>query len=107
MGSSVKRSEERLVFYFKTQDTPTTVQRKTVKKAASALGLDETSFLHLAAAQLVGKLKQAPKRAKATEASGNDDGHYGRLTDAQIEAIRAIEPQDFTPTRSFVDMLDR
>ncbi len=28
----------------------------------------------------------------------------GRLSKAQLEAIRAMEPQDFTPTRSFLDL---
>ena len=31
----------------------------------------------------------------------------GRLTKAQIETIRAMEPQDITPTRAFLDLLKK
>ncbi len=53
MTAAIKRSPERLVFYYKTADTPTTVKRDTLRRAARKLGLDETGFLHLAAAQML------------------------------------------------------
>ena len=31
----------------------------------------------------------------------------GRLTKAQIEAIRAMVPQDFSPTRSFLALISK
>ena len=40
MATGVKRSDERLVFCFKTQNTPTTVKRSTLRKAAKTVGLD-------------------------------------------------------------------
>ena len=100
MATGVKRSAERLVFYFKTQDTPTTVKRSTLQKAAKALGLDETGFLHLAAAQMVNTLKR-----RETGPGKPDDG--ARLTDKQIAAIRGMEPQDIDPTRSFLTLLGK
>jgi hypothetical protein len=100
MASEVRRSDERLVFYFKTQDTPTTVKRSTLRKAAKALGLDETGFLHLAAAEMVNVLRRREARP------GNpDDG--ARLTDEQIAAIRDMEPQDIKATRSFLALLGK
>ncbi len=97
---TVKRSEERMVFYFKTQDTPTSVKRKTLKNAANLLGMDETSFLHLAAARLVANVRSGTGRP-------GDTGDDGRISEVQIAAIRAMEPQDFTPTRSFLDLLSK
>ena len=100
MAIGVKRSAERLVFYFKTQDTPTTVKRSTLQKAAKALGLDETGFLHLAAAQMVNTVK------RREPGPGKPDGG-ARLTDEQIAAIRRMEPQDIDPTRSFLALLGK
>jgi len=100
MATGVKRSDERLVFYFKTQDTPTTVKRSTLRKAAKALGLDETGFLHLAAAEMVNVL-----RRRETRPGNPDDG--ARLTNEQIAAIRGMEPQDIKATRSFLALLGK
>ena len=100
MATGVKRSDERLVFYFKTQDTPTTVTRSTLRKAAKALGLDETGFLRLAAAEMVNVL-----RRREAGPGKPDDG--ARLTDKQIAAIRGMEPQDIKATRSFLALLGK
>jgi len=96
MGTRAARSEERLVFHYKRRDTVTTVRRATVRKAAQSLGLDETTFLHLAAASLVRRL-------------GAGIGKRGgaRLTDAQLAAIRSMERQDIKPTRSFLALLGK
>ena len=51
MATGVKRSDERLVFCVRTQNTPTTVKRSTLRKAAKTVELDVTGFLHLAAAK--------------------------------------------------------
>lgn len=100
MMATVKRSEERMVFHFKTHDTPTSVKRKTLKSAANLLGMDETSFLHLAAARLVAQVRSSAGRPGRT-------GDDGRISEGQIAAIRAMEPQDFAPTRSFLDLLGK
>lgn len=100
MGTRAARSDERLVFYYKQRDTVTTVKRSTVRKAAQSLGLDETTFLHLAAASLVRNLGQG------AGAPGNPSGE-ARMTDAQLAAIRSMEPQDVKPTRSFLALLGK
>ena len=100
MASEVRRSDERLVFYFKTQDTPTTVKRSTLRKAAKALGLDETGFLHFAAAEMINILRRRVAHP------GNPDDR-ARLTDEQIAAIRGMEPQDIKATRSFLALLGK
>lgn len=100
MGTRAARSDERLVFYYKRKNTATTVKRSTVRKAAQALGLDETTFLHLAAASLLRSLD---------EGSGSRRNARGdaRLTDAQLAAIRSMEPQEIKPTRSFLALLGK
>lgn len=100
MVTAVKRSQERLVFYYKTANTATTVKRETLQQAAQELGLDETGFLHLAAAQMLRTLKSG-------SFPPNEPGDGARLSDAQIAAIREMEPQSFKPTRSFLDLLNR
>jgi len=92
MGTRAARSGERLLFHYKRRDTVTTVRRATVRKAAQGLGVDETTFLHLAAASLIRSL---------------DEGGDARLTDAQLAAIRSMEPQDIKATRSFRALLGR
>lgn len=99
MAAAIKRSPERLLFYYKTADTPMTVKRDTLRRAARKLGLDETGFLHLAAAQMLGKLD-----AK-TVLPNTDD--YERLSDEMIAKLRQIIPQDIKPGRSFIDLLSR
>ena len=94
------RSDERLVFHYKRKNTATTVKRSTLRRAAQALGLDETAFLHLAAASLIRSLDEdgGPRH----RAPGN-----ARLTDAQIAAVRSKEPQAIRPTRSFLALLGK
>ena len=99
MTAAIKRSPERLVFYYKTADTPMTVKRDTLRRAARKLGLDETGFLHLAAAQMLGKLNEKP----APPVVDDDE----RLTDQQIAKLRKSSPQNIKPTRSFIDLLAR
>ena len=96
MGTRAARSDERLVFFYKRKDTVTTVRRSTVRKAAQSLGLDETTFLHLAAASLVRRL------VEGTGSRGD-----ARLTETQLAAIRSMEPQDIKPTRSFLALLGK
>lgn len=91
MSTRVRRSRERLVFYYKARDTATTVKRSSVQRAAKALGMDETGFLHLAAAALVRSLRGAT-------GSAGKPADSARLTDAQLSAIRSMEPQDVEPT---------
>ena len=100
MSTRVKRSQERLVFYYKARDTATTVKRSSVQRAAKALGMDETGFLHLAAAALVRGFRGGAGSAGKPEDSG-------RLTDAQLRAIRSMEPQDVEPTRAFLALLGK
>jgi len=99
MSTRVKRSQERLVFYYKARDTATTVKRSSVQRAAKALGMDETGFLHLAAAALVRSFRGAGSSGKPEDSA--------RLTDAQLAAIRSMEPQDVEPTRSFLALLGK
>jgi len=100
MPTSLKRSGERLMFCFKTHDTPTTVKRSTVQSAAESLGMDETTFLHLAAAQFI---KSLDAGANGTAQPPDD----GRLTVAQLQAIRSMVPQEVSATRSFLSMLNK
>lgn len=67
MGSGIKRSDDRILFYFKTKDTAMTVQRKTLQKAAADVGLDETAFLHFAAARLIASLNEGSPTTASTD----------------------------------------
>ena len=100
MSTRIRRSQERLVFYYKARDTAMTVKRSSVQRAAKALGMDETGFLHRAAAALVQSLRGGAGSAGKPEDSA-------RLTDAQLSAIRSMEPEDVEPTRSILALLDR
>ena len=100
MGTRAARSGERLVFHYKQRDTVTTVRRATVRKAAQKLGVDETTFLHLAAASLIRSLDEKDGSRSALP----DDA---RLTDSQLAAIHSMEPQDIKPTRAFRALLGK
>ena len=100
MPSSVKRNGERLMFLFDTHDTLTTVKRSTFKSAAKRMGVDETALLHLAAAQF---LRSLPSAGNSPFGPPDD----GRLTVAQLDAIRAMVPQEFSPTHSFIGLFDK
>ncbi len=100
MSRRVRRSQERLVFYYKARDTATTVKRSSIQRAARALGMDETGFLHVAAAALVRSLRSGGA------SSGRPVGS-ARLTDDQLAAIRSLEPQEVVPTRSFLEQYVR
>jgi hypothetical protein len=100
MATRVKRSQERLVFYYRDRDTATSVKRSSVQRAAKALGMDETGFLHLAAAALVRSFRGGAGASRKPAESA-------RLTDAELAAIRSIEPQDVEPTRSFLALLGK
>jgi LmbE family N-acetylglucosaminyl deacetylase len=100
MPTRAPRSGERLVFHYKRRDTVTSVRRATVRKAAQKLGVDETTFLHLAAASLIRSLNEGGGSRSVLPGDA-------RLTEAQLAAIRSMEPQDVEPTRTFRALLDK
>lgn len=100
MGARAARSDERLTFYYNRKNTATTLRRATVRKAAHSLGMDKTAFLHLAAASLVRNLDQTNRSRRGSRGDP-------RLTDAQLAAIRSMEPQEVKPTHSFIALLGK
>ena len=103
----VRRSKERLLFAFHHKDSASGVQRETVRRLATQMGISETTFLHLGAARLVEQLSaegrvRKPSVEKTTGQAPTDDG---RMSDAQIEAIRSKVSQDRIATSTFLDLL--
>lgn len=82
----------KLLVQFRAKDTKFGVTRRTVRNMADRLGLTDTDTLMYALARL---------RDQVIPAYAPDDGP---LTQAQMEAIRKIEPQDgYAPTRSLFE----
>lgn len=82
----------KLLVQFRPKDTRFGVTRRTVRNMADLLGLTDTDTLMYALARL---------RDQVMPAYPPDDGP---LTQAQMEAIRKIEPQDgYRPTRSLFE----
>lgn len=80
--------KERLLLTFRERDAVHAVSRKTVKKIARLLGLNETETALLALARL---------RDQLIPAYEPDDGP---VPERMLEAIRKTVPQDeFRPTR--------
>lgn len=73
----VTKSQDKLLFGFRTRDSANGVTRPTVQALARALDMNETAVIHLALAKLASETLPAYER---------DDGP---LTTAQIQAIQA------------------
>ena len=81
--------KQKLLLTFRDRDAVHAVSRRTVKKIAKLLGLNETETTLLALARL---------RDQLIPAYQPDDGP---VPDRVLEAIRKIVPQgDFRPTRT-------
>ena len=87
--AAAPKQRERLLLMFRERDVAHAVSRRTVKRLAKLLGLNETETTLLALAQL---------RDRLIPAYEPDDGPVPQRV---LEAIRKIIPQDdFRPTRS-------
>ena len=74
---SNRASAEQIAFRYRTRDSTTGVTRKTAKRLAEQLGVDETQAIHLALHEMAVKLLPQYEA---------DDGP---LTSAQIRQIKA------------------
>ena len=78
----------RLLVRFREIDGPLGVTRDTLRRLAKSLGVDETAAIHLALAQLSGKV--LPRY----------ESDNGPLTIAQLRDARSLVSQDREPTSS-------
>jgi hypothetical protein len=93
----VLRSKERFLFAYHVKDSPSGVKRETIKRFADQLNLNETRFLHLAAARLVHELNYRAQKA---------DEDYAPVTDKQLAALRRRFPQNHEMASSVLDFLN-
>ena len=83
---------EKLLLRFRENDGPMGVTRDTLRNIAGTLGVDETTAIHLALAQIKDKVLPRYER---------DDGP---LTAAQLKQARSLVSQDRQPTSTLFDM---
>jgi hypothetical protein len=83
---------EKLLLRFRENDGPMGVTRDTLRSIAGMLGVDETTAIHFALAQIKDKVLPRYER---------DDGP---LTAAQLRQARSLVSQDRQPTSTLFDM---
>jgi len=83
---------EKLLLRFRENDGPMGVTRDTLRSIAGMLGVDETTAIHLALAEIKDKVLPRYER----------DG--GPLTAAQLKQARSLVSQDRRPTSTLFDM---
>ena len=78
---AASNQNQQIAFRYRTIDSTTGVTRKTAKRLANRMGVDETQVIHMALHELAVKILPQYEQ------------DYGPLTAAQVKQIRKLTPK--------------